>query len=260
MNIIVCVKQVPDTTDVKIDPVTNTLVRQGVPSILNPWDGYALEIALKLKEKHGGKITVLSMGPQQAEDTLRECLAVGADEAILLSDRAFGGADTLATSNALAAALKKIGEYDLLMFGKQAIDGDTAQVGPEIAEILDIPQITYVYEIDIQDKTMTAKRETEDGFEIIQTTLPAAVTAVRASDLRLPSIKGKMAARKKTITVLTSADVDVDPASIGLSGSPTQVKKVFSPPARGNAEVITPEDPSVAADAIIAKLQAKYVL
>lgn len=260
MNIIVCVKQVPDTTDVKIDPVTNTLVRQGVPSILNPWDGYALEIALKLREKHGGKITVLSMGPQQAEDTLRECLAVGADEAILLSDRAFGGADTLATSNALAAALKKIGEYDLLMFGKQAIDGDTAQVGPEVAEILDLPQITYAYEIDIDGATMVAKRETEDGFEVIKTTLPAVVTAVRANDLRLPSIKGKMAARKKAITVLTSTDVDVDPASIGLSGSPTQVKKIFSPPVRGNSEVIIPEDPGAAADAIIAKLQSKYVM
>ncbi len=260
MNIIVCVKQVPDTTDVKIDPVTNTLVRQGVPSILNPWDGYALELALQLKEKHSAKVTVLSMGPQQAEATLRECLAVGADEAILLSDRAFGGADTLATSNALSAAIKKIGDYDLIMFGKQAIDGDTAQVGPEVAEILDIPQITYVYEINVEDKTIVAKRETEEGFEVIKTTLPAAVTAVKANELRLPSIKGKMAARKKEIPIITANDVDVDMEKIGLKGSPTQVVKVFSPPARGNAQIITMQEASEAAEIVINKLQSKYIL
>lgn len=260
MNIIVCVKQVPDTTDVKIDPVTNTLVRQGVPSILNPWDGYALEIALKLKEKYGGKITALSMGPKQAEDTLKECLAVGADDAILLSDRAFGGADTLATSVALAAAIKKIGEYDLLLFGKQAIDGDTAQVGPEVAELLDLPQLTYAYEVTVDGSQIAVKCETEEGYEVITSPMPAVLTAVRAADLRLPSIKGKMAARKKVITTLTAADVDVDLDAIGLKGSPTQVKKVFSPPTKGSSEVITPEDAGTAVAAIMAKLEAKYVV
>ena len=260
MNILVCVKQVPDTNNVKLDPVTNTMIRQGVPSILNPWDGYALEIALKLKEKHGAKITVLSMGPKQAEDTLRECLAVGADEAVLLSDRAFGGADTLATSYALAAAIKKMGPFDLLMFGKQAFDGDSAQVGPVIAELLELPQITYVYDVEVDGENIVAKSETEDGYEVMTSPTPVVLTAIRAADLRLPNIKSKMAARKKEIPVMTAADVDVSPCVIGLAGSPTQVKKVFPPPVKGTSEVITPEDAKSAATAIIAQLKSKYVI
>ncbi|MDF2634543.1 MAG: Electron transfer flavoprotein alpha/beta-subunit, partial [Pelosinus sp.] len=166
MEVLVCIKQVPDTAEVKIDPVTNTLIRQGVPSIVNPFDKNALEAALQLKDKHGGKVTVISMGPPQAKDALKECLAMGADRAILVSDRAFGGSDTLATSYTLAAAIRKIGTYDIIFCGKQAIDGDTAQVGPEIAEHLEIAQITYVAKIEVDGDTVSVEREYEEGYGI----------------------------------------------------------------------------------------------
>jgi electron transfer flavoprotein alpha/beta subunit len=261
MEIIVCVKQVPDTTEVKIDPQTNTLIRQGVPSIVNPFDKNAVEEALKLKEKHGGKVTVISMGPPQAKDALKECIALGADEAILLSDRAFGGADTLATSRTLAAAIKKIGNFDVILCGKQAIDGDTAQVGPEIAEHLDIAQITYVSKLEIIDGVVRAEREHEEGYEVIETKLPVLLSVVKAiNEPRYPSIKNTMKANRKEIPVWTAADVEVDPEQIGLKGSPTQVRRIFTPKQRVQGEIIQEDDVRTAVNRLLVKLnQAKII-
>jgi electron transfer flavoprotein alpha/beta subunit len=234
MEIIVCIKQVPDTTEVKIDPVTNTLIRQGVPSIVNPFDKNAMEAALQLKEQYGGKVTVLSMGPPQAKDALKECLAMGADAAILISDRAFGGADTLATSYTLAAAVRKLGAYDIILFGKQAIDGDTAQVGPETAEHLDIAQVTYASKIEVADGLATIEREHEEGYEIIEVKLPAVVTIIKTLNYepRYPTVKGTMKANRTEIPVWTAAELTVKEERLGLKGSPTQVRKIFTPPRR----------------------------
>ncbi len=261
MEIIVCVKQVPDTTEVKIDPQTNTLIRQGVPSIVNPFDKNAVEEALRLKDKHGGKVTVISMGPPQAKEALKECIALGADEAILLSDRAFGGADTLATSHTLAAAIKKIGNFDIILCGKQAIDGDTAQVGPEIAEHLDIAQITYVSKLEITDSVVRAEREHEEGYEVIETKLPVMLSVVKSiNEPRYPSIKNTMKANRKEIPVWTAADVNVNPEHIGLKGSPTQVRRIFTPKQRVQGEIIQEDDARTAVNRLLTKLnQAKII-
>ncbi|HWR07459.1 electron transfer flavoprotein subunit beta/FixA family protein [Sporomusa sp.] len=261
MEIIVCVKQVPDTTEVKIDPQTNTLIRQGVPSIVNPFDKNAVEEALRLKEKHGGRVTVISMGPPQAKDALKECIALGADEAILLSDRAFGGADTLATSHTLAAGIKKLGSFDVILCGKQAIDGDTAQVGPEIAEHLDIAQITYVSKLDIADGLVRAEREHEEGYEIIETKLPVLLSVVKSiNEPRYPSIKGTMKANRKEIPVWTAADLDINPEQIGLKGSPTQVRRIFTPKQRVQGEIIQEDNARDAVTRLLTKLtQAKII-
>lgn len=261
MEIIVCVKQVPDTTEVKIDPQTNTLIRQGVPSIVNPFDKNAVEAALQLKEKHGGRVTVISMGPPQAKDALKECLAMGADEAILISDRAFGGADTLATSYTLAAAIRKLGKFDLVICGKQAIDGDTAQVGPEIAEHLGIPQVTYVAKIDVDGNTVRVEREHEDGYEVIETTLPVLLTVVKSiNEPRYPTVKGTMKANRKEIPVLTVTDLDVDPERIGLKGSPTQVRRIFTPQQRTQGVIIQEETARAAVNVLLQKLtEAKII-
>lgn len=255
MDIVVCVKQVPDTTEVKIDPVTNTLVRQGVPSIVNPFDKNAVEAALQLKEKHGGKVTVITMGPPQAKDALKECLAMGADEALLLSDRAFGGADTLATSHALAAGLKKLGKFDLLICGKQAIDGDTAQVGPEIAEHLGLAQITYVSKIEVEGNTVRVEREHEDGYERIEAEMPLVLTVVKSiNEPRFPTVRGTMKANRKEIPTWSAADVEADPKVIGLKGSPTQVKRIFTPKQRTQGEIIEAETAREAACTLVKKL------
>ncbi|QDR81833.1 electron transfer flavoprotein subunit beta/FixA family protein [Sporomusa termitida] len=240
MEIVVCVKQVPDTTEVKIDPVTNTLIRQGVPSIVNPFDKNAMEAALQLKEKHGAKVTVLSMGPSQAQDALKECLAMGADQAILISDRAFGGADTLATSYTLAAAVRKLGSYDIIFCGKQAIDGDTAQVGPEMAEHLGIAQITYVANLELAGDRAQVEREHEEGYEIIEVKLPVLVSVIKSLhyEPRYPTVRGTMKANRTEITVWTAADLDVEEQRLGLKGSPTQVRKIFTPPRRTQGVVI----------------------
>ena len=247
MDIIVCVKQVPDTTEVRIDPATNTLVRQGVTSILNPFDAYAIEEAVQIKEKQGGKVTALSMGPPQAEQVLRDAVSVGADAGILLSDPAFAGADTWATSYTLAQAIKKIGSFDLILCGKQAIDGDTAQVGPGIAVHLDLPQIVFVKKIrEIGGGRIIAERMTEDGFEVVESTLPVLVTVVKdINSPRLPSLRGKMESRKVEIPVWGLRDIDVNPDCIGLKGSPTWVKKVFSPPKRAGGKVFQGESADV---------------
>lgn len=239
MDIIVCVKQVPDTNEVKIDPKTGTLIRDGVPSIINPEDKTALEAALQLKEEFGGKVTVLSMGPKQAEDALREALAMGADETILVSDRAFAGADTLATSYTLAKAIEKIGRFDLIFCGRQAIDGDTAQVGPEIAEQLGIPQITYVKEIVCKGDRLEVKRALEDGYAVVDTPMPALLTVVsELNEPRYPSVKGIVDAFKKEIKVWTVNELPVEREKLGLEGSPTQVVKTFSPTRQRAGEVL----------------------
>ena len=237
MNILVCIKQVPNTMEIKIDPIKNTLIRAGVPSIVNPFDAYALEIAAGIKDsKPDTTITVLSMGPEQAKQALKECLAVGADKAFLVSDRAFGGADTLATSYTLAATIRKLeqeeGSYDLIFCGKQAIDGDTAQVGPEIAEHLGMPQITYAVEVRaIEEDEVFVKRETGEGFEVAAVKMPCLITVTKPQfEPRFATIKSKLKANRAEIPVITSSDISVDSTLIGLKGSPTKVKKTFTPP------------------------------
>ena len=239
MNIIVCIKQVPETGDVKINPETNTLIREGVKSIVNPFDMYAIEEGVRIRERFGGKVTVLTMGPPQAEQALKEAVSIGADEAILLSDRAFAGSDTWATSYTLAKAIQKIGNFDVILCGKQAADGDTAQVGPGISMHLDIPQVTYVKKIEeIKEGSIRAERMTEDGFEVIEAPLPALLTVVKEiNEPRIPSLKGLMKAKKATITIWTHKDIDANPESIGLDGSPTQVVKIFSPPPRPKGQI-----------------------
>jgi len=238
VEIIVCIKQVPDTTEVRLDSETNTLIREGVPSIINPFDMYALEEGLRLKEAHGGNVTVLSMGPPQVESALREAISLGIDTAVLLSDRAFAGADTWATSATLAAGVRKLGNYDLILCGKQAIDGDTAQVGPGVAERLNIPQATFIKKIvKVEDNRITVQRMVEEGYEILELPLPALLTVVKdINEPSLPSLKGKMRAKKAEIAILTNSDLDLGDEKIGLDGSPTQVVKVFTPPRKSGGE------------------------
>lgn len=247
MNIIVCIKQVPETTQVQINPETNTLIRKGVKSIINPFDMYAIEEAVRLKEKFGGKTTVISMGPPQADAALREAISMGIDEGILLSDSAFAGSDTWATSYTLAGAIKKIGGFDLIICGKQASDGDTAQVGPGISMHLDIPQVTYVKKIEeIKDGSMRVERMTEEGFEIIETPLPALLTVVKEiNEPRIPSLRGMMKARQAKIATWSQKELGLDSERIGLSGSPTQVIKIFTPPQRSGGQIIPGETQEV---------------
>jgi electron transfer flavoprotein beta subunit len=241
MDVIVCIKQVPDTTDIKIDPETHTLIREGVEAIINPFDTYAIEEGLRIKEKLTGKLTVITMGPAQAESALREAISLGADEAILISDRAFAGSDTWATSYILAKAIEEVAKFDLIICGKQAIDGDTAQVGPGISTHLDIPQVTYVKKIrEIKKDYAIVERMTEEGFEVIKTPLPALFTVVKEiNEPRLPSLKGKIRAKKAEIKRYRSEDLNLDLEKIGLSGSPTQVVKIFSPELRKKGQILT---------------------
>ena len=260
MNIIVCIKQVPETTDVRINPETNTLIREGVKSIINPFDVYAIEEGIRLKERFGGKVTVISMGPPQAEAALREAISLGADEGVLVGDRAFAGSDTWATSYTLSGAIKKLGEFDLILCGKQASDGDTAQVGPGISAHLDIPQVTYVKKIEeVKDKAMRVERMLEEGFEIIETPLPALLTVVKEiNEPRLPSLKGMMRAKSAKITVFTQKELNLDSQNIGLCGSPTQVVKIFTPPQRQGGQMLSGE-PSEIADKIVGLLKNEIV-
>lgn len=239
MNIIICIKQVPDTTDVKINPETNTLVREGVQSIINPSDMYAIEEGLRLKEQFNGKATVVTMGPPQAESALREAISMGIDEAVLVSDRAFAGSDTLATSYTLASAIKKLGEFSVILCGKQASDGDTAQVGPGISTHLDIPQVTYVKKIEsIKNGVAVVERMTEEGYDIVETPLPCLFTVVKEiNEPRTPSLKGKMRAKGAKIQLLSAQMLDCEADRLGLKGSPTQVVKIFSPERRKGGEV-----------------------
>ena len=241
MKIIVCIKQVPDAKDVRLDPITNTLAREGVQSIMNPYDQYALEEAVRLKEKCGGEVIVISMGPPQAEEILRQAISCGADNAILISDRSFAGADTWATAYTLEHAIKKIGAFDLILCGKQAIDGDTAQVGPGLATRLDIPYITCVQRIrEATASGLIAERMMDDGFDVVAIDYPALLSVVKdINEPRVPSIKGKMKAKKAEISKFNAQTIEADPACIGLPGSPTKVVNVFPPPARGGRSVLT---------------------
>jgi electron transfer flavoprotein beta subunit len=234
MKIVVCIKQVPDTTEVKINPETNTLIREGVDSIINPFDMYAIEEALRIKEKLNGEVIAVTMGPPQAESALKEAIALGCDDAVLLTDRNFAGADTWATSYTLARGIKTIGDVGLIICGKQAIDGDTAQVGPGIAEMLDLPCITYVGKIDeIDENIIKARRMMEGGYHVIETSLPCVLTVVKEiNEPRLPSLRGKMKAKTAEITKMTAADMACEVDNIGQMGSPTYVRKIFAPPKR----------------------------
>ncbi len=239
MNILVCLKQVPGTTQVKIDPQTNTLVRQGIKNIMNPFDTYALEEGVRIKERYGGKVTAISMGPPQAEEVLREAISTGADEAILLSDGAFAGADTLATSYTLARAINKIHEYDLVVCGRQTIDGDTGQVGPELAEMLGIPFVDYVSKIEeINNRYIRVQRMVEEGHEVIEAPLPALITVVKEINVpRLPSLRGLAKSKSALIPIWTAQEIGADKNMVGLSGSATRVIKIFFPQRVSRGEI-----------------------
>ena len=267
MRILVCVKQVPDTAEIKIDPVTNTLIRAGVPSIVNPFDACALEVAARIKDADPStEITLLSMGPDQAKDALRECLAVGGDKAYLCSDRKFGGSDTLATSYILASAIQSIeekeGKFDLILAGKQAIDGDTGQVGPEIAAHMGLAQVTYAAEVSVEGDDIIVKRESDKGYDMISVQKPAIVTVVKTEfEPRYPTIKSKMAARKKEITVITSEDIpNIDLTRCGLKGSPTKVRKTFTPVKNKNCVMVNEGEVEVSAVKLVDLLVDAKVL
>jgi electron transfer flavoprotein beta subunit len=240
MNIIVCVKQVPDAKDVRLDPKTNTMAREGVQSIMNPFDRHAVEEGVRLKEQYGGTVTVVSMGPPQAEAVLREAVSCGADEAVLVSDRAFAGADTWATTYTLSKAIEKNGPFDLIICGKQAIDGDTAQVGPGLARRLHIPYVSYVRKVTgFADNILSLHRLMDDGYDEVEMPLPGLLTVVKEiNEPRVPSLKGKMKAKSLMIKTLNAEDIGAEPESIGLPGSTTQVVKVFAPEFKGERAML----------------------
>jgi len=260
MNIVVCIKQVPDTTEIKLDPVKGTMIREGVPSIMNPDDKGGLEMALRLKDEYGAHVTVITMGPLQAEAILREAFAMGADRAILLTDRKFAGADTLATSNALAGALRNI-DFDLIISGRQAIDGDTAQVGPQLAEHLDLPQVTYVEKLKYDgNKLFTINKALEDGYQIVEVEAPCVLTVLAsANKARYMSVRGIMEAFDREIEIWGFDNISVDEDKLGLKGSPTRVFKSFTKGVKGSGQVYEVE-PSEAVDIIISKLKEKFII
>ncbi len=260
MKIVVCMKQVPDTTEIRLDPVTGTLIRDGVPSIMNPDDKAALEEALVLKDKYGAHITAITMGPPQADAILREAFAMGADRGILLTDRKFAGSDTLATSTALAAAIKGL-EYDIIIAGRQAIDGDTAQVGPQIAEHLDLPQVSYVKELEFgKDNVLKIKRAIEDGYYLVEVKAPCLLTVLsEANKPRYMHIRGIVEAFDKEVEIWTVDNITVDETKLGLDGSPTKVKKSFTKGAKQAGKVHEVE-PKVAADIIVDKLKEMFII
>ncbi len=243
MNVIVCLKQVPGTTQVKIDPQTNTLIRQGIENIINPFDTYALEEGVRLREKFGGKVTAISMGPPQAESALREAISLGADEGVLLCDNAFAGADTWATSYTLSVAIGQLGQPDLVICGRQTIDGDTGQVGPQLAEMLKVPFVAYVSKIaEIADGKMRVQRMVEEGYEVIETPLPAVITVVKEINMpRLPSLRGIARSRSANIPVWGVRELKVNPNTVGLAGSFTKVVKIYSPQRVGRGEIFKGE-------------------
>jgi electron transfer flavoprotein beta subunit len=266
--IVACIKQVPDTTQVKIDPATNTLVREGIPLIVNPYDTNALEESLRLKDRFGGRIVVLSMGPPNAESTLRKALSLGVDEAILLSDRVFGGADTLATSFVLAAAIAKLMEKEelaLVLCGKQTIDGDTAQVGPGIATRMGLSQLTLVDSIenlDLKARRIRVRRKLEGRHEIVEARLPALLTVVREINRpRYPTVPKRLESQEAEVKVWNNQFLKLDVNSVGLKGSPTWVKRIFSPE-REKGEILGDglRDPDGTAHLLVDKLISKDLL
>ena len=258
MKIVVCVKQVPDTKEVRIDPETGTMVREGVPSITNPFDLYAVELALMLKDKLADvEVIALSMGPPQAAQALRETIGMGVDDGVLVCDRAYAGSDTLATGYTLAQAIKKIGGVDLVVTGKQAVDGDTAQVGPGISVNLEYPCVTFIGRLEAAtEKTLKVARLMETGHDIIEVELPAVVSVVKEiGEARMPSIRGKMKARKWEPTVWSNEQLGIEEERLGLSGSPTQVARIFTPKLRGKGEILEAETPADYAELLIKRLK-----
>lgn len=263
MKIIVCIKQVPDTSEVKLDPKTNTLIRDGVPSIINPDDKSGIEAALRIKEKVGGTVTVVCMGPAQADVAIREAIAMGCDDGVLISGREFGGSDTLATSTIIAAGIKTL-DYDLIITGRQAIDGDTAQVGPQIAEHLGLPQVSYAEEIEVEsENSLIVKRQFEDRYQKIRIKTPCVITALtELAEPRYMTVAGTIDAYAKEIKVLGFEELKdkLNPEHIGLKGSPTNVVKSFTKQAKGAGTVLTGASADEAVQAIIAKLEEKYII
>ena len=261
MKIVVCIKQVPDTTEIKLDPATGTMIRDGVPSIMNPDDKGGLEMALQLKDKYGAEVTVITMGPPQADDILREAFAMGADRAIHLNDRKFAGADTLATSNAIAGALRVL-DFDLVITGRQAIDGDTAQVGPQISEHLDIPVISYAKDIKVEGDSVIVERQYDDRYHVLKAKMPCLVTALsELNEPRYMAPGGIFDAFDKEITVWGRADLkDVDDSNLGLKGSPTKIAKASDKVKKGAGEKVTPDSPDEAVSYIMSKLKEKHVI
>jgi len=261
MRIIVCIKQVPGTTEVKVNPETNTLIREGVEAIINPFDVYAIEEGVRLKERFGGTVTVITMGPPQAADALREAISLGADDAALISDRAFAGSDTLATSYTLSCAIRKLGDYDLIICGKQAADGDTAQVGPGIAEWLNIPFVAFVGKIDeVAEGRMFVERLMDDGHEVLTCPLPALISVVKEiNEPRMPSLKGKMRAKSSQIPTWGAKDLAAEAELIGFTGSPTKVHKIFVPQHHKAGEVWHGEPADLAAK-LVHSLKAEGVV
>jgi electron transfer flavoprotein beta subunit len=269
LHAIVCIKQVPDTTEVKMDPEKGTLIREGVPAIINPFDTYAIEEGIRLKEAHDGKATVITMGPPQALEAIKEAVAMGCDDGVLVSDRAFAGADTWATAYTLAQAIRKVGEYDVIVCGRQAADGDTGQVGPGIATQLGINQLTYVFkvrELDLERRTITVERLVEEGREVVTSSLPCLITVVKDINTpRYPSFLGIRKANRRQYpnwsAELLCADVEAERECFGLIGSPTKVVKVFTPPAReGKCDMVPGDDPVSAADALAERILAEKIL
>lgn len=262
-NIVVCAKQVPDTNEIRINPETGTLIRDGVPSILNPDDANALEEALKIKDTDPDNVhvTVVSMGPPQADEMLKECLAMGADEGILVSDRAVGGSDTWATSNAITAAIKKI-DYDIIFAGRQAIDGDTAQVGPQIAEKLELPQVTYVqkFEIAKNKKSVTVQRQLEDGYEVIKVPVPCMLTCIKELNTPRYMSIGSIFAEEQDIKVWSAADIKVDLDTVGLKASPTNVYRSFTPKPKGKGVMLEGDTDKDVAEKLIGNLKSKHII
>jgi len=259
MHIIVCIKQVPGTTQVKINPETNTLIREGVEAIINPFDENAIEAALQLRDKHGGKVTVITMGPPQAVNALKDAIALGVDDVILVSDRAFAGADTWATSYTLSQTIRKIGQYDLIICGKQAIDGDTAQVGPGVAEFLGIPQVTFAVGIEINNGMLKVNRLLEETNEMIELKLPAMLTVVKQINTpRMPSFKGKIKAKNAVVTQWNAKDINAEENKTGLKGSPTSVVKIFTPPPKGGGEILK-GSVDEAVDVLVKKLRDRKI-
>ena len=262
MKIVVCIKQVPDTAEVKLDPKTNTLIRDGVPSIINHDDKAGLETAMRLRDQVGGTVTVVCMGPPQADVALREALAMGCDEAVLVSGREFGGSDTYATATILGAALKKIG-YDLVITGRQAIDGDTAQVGPQIAEQLGIPQVSYAEQVELQGDHAIVKRQFEDQYHVLKVKLPCLITALsELAEPRYMSVGGIVDAYEREVRVLGFDDLKdgLNPAWIGLSGSPTNVRQSFTKQPKTGGEVLSGLSADEAVEAIMAKLVQRHII
>jgi electron transfer flavoprotein beta subunit len=261
MNIIVCIKQVPNVAEVKWDPGTGALIRKGVPSIINPNDKNAIEAALQLREEHGGEVTILTMGPAQAEEALREALGMGADKAVQLTDRKFAGSDTWVTSYTLGLAVRKIGEWDLIICGKEALDGMTAQVGPQLAEYLNVPQLTYAIQIEVNDGKVRIKQKLGDFHRVLETPMPALITVEREiNQPRVAPMDSILEAFSKERTVWEAANLDGDDGNYGLKGSPTKLRKVYTPKLlRGNAEMLD-GSPDEAAHKLVEKLKEKYVI